>query len=86
MKQIIFQPEFERNAKRLPEHIKRLLKELLVFFQQDPFHPRLHSKPLKESWSGCFSFRVTRNYRVIFKPSSDMITVYTIDHRKDAYR
>ena len=87
MKHIIFQPEFERNAQKLPDHIKQRLKELLVIFPEDPFHLYLHTKALKEPWKGYFGFRITRNYRAIFKfTSDDTITLYTIDHRKDVYR
>lgn len=48
MRQYIFMPEFEHNAQKLPGNIKDLLKDLLLFFKQDPFHPRLHPKPLKD--------------------------------------
>ncbi len=49
--------------------------------------PKLHSKPLVGKLKGFYSFRITRNWRVIFS-FLDRETIFLIDvaHRKDIYR
>ncbi len=78
---------FLRAATNLPEKEKSRLVTLLETLRENPFHPQLHTKRLSGKLSDCFSFRFTREYRVIFY-FSDKATVRLLDvgHRKDIYR
>jgi mRNA-degrading endonuclease RelE of RelBE toxin-antitoxin system len=78
---------FEKDARRLPRGVQTKLAYLLPFFKNNPFDSRLHSKPLSEPLHGLFAFRITRDWRVIFKfLSSREILLLRVRHRKDIYR
>jgi len=44
--QIEYTSSFVREANRLPKVIKSRLTDQLEYPRQDPFHPKLHTKPL----------------------------------------
>ncbi|MBI3260765.1 type II toxin-antitoxin system RelE/ParE family toxin [Candidatus Berkelbacteria bacterium] len=60
---------------------------LLEVAQTNPFAPQLHSKKLVGTLTGFCSFRITRDWRVIFR-FLDPTTVELVDvaHRRDIYR
>lgn len=78
---------FLKNAKGLPKAQQRKLAELLEFLEQNPYHPLLHTKPLTGELAGFYSFRITRDWRVIFRFDSPIeIVLVDIGNRKDIYR
>lgn len=78
---------FLRQANKLPKEQQNKLANLLSLLQKDPFYPQLHSKNLTGRLSGLYSFRITREYRVIFKFNSPTeVQLIDVSHRKDIYR
>ncbi len=78
---------FASDAHKLPRSAQVKLSFLLELFRINPFDPRLHTKPLTEPLRGLFAFRITRDWRVIFKfLSSHEILLSRVKHRKDIYR
>jgi len=63
---IVYSKEFIKSAQVIPKHIQRKLADSLEFVKRDPFHLVLHAKPLSGVLKGFYSFRVTRDWRVIF--------------------
>jgi mRNA-degrading endonuclease YafQ of YafQ-DinJ toxin-antitoxin module len=60
---------------------------LVALLVQDPFHPLLHSKPLGGNLTGFYSFRVTRDWRVIFIFEEEgIIKLTNVGNRKDIYQ
>lgn len=87
MATVQFAPHFLRQAKQLPMPIKSVLKEQIRRLQENPGDVRLHVKALHGKLSGLFSFRITRNYRVIYKIDAGTIYILlAVDDRKDVYR
>ena len=77
----------EKDARRLPREAQNKLANLLPLFKENPFDPRLHSKPLAEPLRGLFAFRITRDWRIIFKFLAPReILLLRVKHRKDIYR
>ena len=83
---LVYTKSLKEDVQRLPVNIQSRLKTLIFLLERDFYHPYLHTKPLKEKWLGCFSFRITRGYRCIFQVRDDQIILLTVDHRKDVYR
>jgi len=84
---IQFHKVFIKNFKLLPVHIKKKSIELEEIFRENPFHPVLYVKPLKGKLKGLYSFRITREYRIIFIfTSKDEVSFLNVKHRKDIYR
>lgn len=82
-----FSDKFLKEAARLPPSHKEKLADCLVILTEEPFHPLLHTKYLDGVLAGLLSFRVTRDYRVIFKfIGADQLQLMSVRHRKDAYR
>ena len=74
------------RAEREFQKLERTPQEQVVFvfesLQSDPFTANI--KKLKRPFSG---YRVRKgDYRILFTLERDTITVYSIKHRKDAYR
>lgn len=87
MKELRYSDHFHRRAKKLPKGVQQKLAYLLDILRGSPYHPLLHTKPLTGFLEGRFSFRITRDWRVVFK-ALDENTLLLIDiaHRKDIYR
>ncbi len=87
MIELVYGRAFWRSGKKLSKAQQDKLAKLLLYLCKNPFHPLLHSKPLVGKLSGFYSFRVTRDYRVIFRfLSEDVIELVEIGHRKEIYR
>ncbi|MBU4332505.1 type II toxin-antitoxin system YoeB family toxin [Patescibacteria group bacterium] len=87
MVKLVYGKKFLKSAKKLPKEQREKLAELLEVFENNPFNPILHSKALARELIGFYSFRITRDWRVIFR----FITAFEIQliiagHRKDIYR
>ncbi|OGD24222.1 hypothetical protein A2Z10_02910 [Candidatus Azambacteria bacterium RBG_16_47_10] len=84
---IVYSKEFIKSAQVIPKHIQRKLADSLEFVKRDPFHLVLHAKPLSGVLKGFYSFRVTRDWRVIFYfRNSQVVFLVEIAHRKDIYK
>ncbi len=87
MIKIVYSAKFIKSAKKLPKPQLNKLANLLEMFQLDPFYSTLHTKSLNGQLTGFYSFRITRDWRVIFQfLSPDKIYLIDIGHRKDIYK
>lgn len=84
---IIYGARFIISAKNLEKSLKKKLDNQLLILSENPFHLKLHTKTLSGPLKGSYSFRVGRDYRVIFIfRSQDTIQLLLTAHRKDIYR
>ena len=87
MIKINYHKKFAKEFEKLPFSIKLKLISLEKTFLEDPFGDAIYIKKLKGKLSSFFSFRVTRDYRVIFRfTSKDEVDFLSVRHRKDIYR
>lgn len=87
MIKVVYGNSFVRSARILSKKIQVKLAGLLGALQEDPFCPLLHTKYLSGSLAGLLSFRITRDWRVIFKfLEADIIQLIEVAHRKDIYK
>lgn len=87
MIQILYHRAFLKEFKRLPKAIRQKLADLENLFRLNPFHPELHAKKLAGKLKPFYSFRVTRDYRVIFEITAESEAAFlAVRHRKDIYR
>ena len=87
MIEIVYSARFLKLARKLPKAQTEKLAKLLETFQANPFYPTLHTKPLSGQLAGFYSFRITRDWRVIFQfLSPDQIQLLEVGHRKDIYK
>lgn len=83
----VYSKDFIKSVRLLPWSIRKKLVNLLEILQENPFHQKLHSKPLMGELKGFYSFRITRDWRVIFSfLNSHKIFLIDVAHRKDIYR
>jgi mRNA interferase YafQ len=85
---IVFSKEFIKSVKLIPKPIQRKLADLLEVLENNPFSPILHTKPLTGHLKNFYSFRITRNWRVIFNfiENPQMIFLIDVAHRKNIYK
>jgi len=84
---IVYSRDFLKQAATLPKKTQEMLDTLLRVLSKDPFYPTLHTKRLKGELKSMLSFRITRDWRVIFLfETSDRIKLIAIGNRKDIYR
>lgn len=87
MYKLVFSSQFLKSASELDRKLKPKLKSGLDILSQNPFHPILHIKSLSGKLAGYHSFRLGRDYRVIFEfLSSNTIYLLRVGNRKDIYR
>jgi len=67
MMELVYSDEFLRSAKVIPSPQQRKLARLLDVLREHPFHPSLHTKHLSGPLLGLLSFRITRDWRVMFQ-------------------
>ncbi|MEK7162854.1 MAG: type II toxin-antitoxin system RelE/ParE family toxin [Patescibacteria group bacterium] len=85
--EIVYSRDFIKSAKSIPRPIKNKLADLLEIIKENPFDSKLHVKPLVGELKGFYSFRITRDWRVIFNfLNSQRIFLIDIAHRKDIYK
>lgn len=87
MIRVVYGSRFLNSLRKLPPDIQRKTAKLIAVLQNNPFDPVLHTKKLTGQLAGFLSFRVTRDYRVIFN-FLDVQTIQLIKaaNRKDIYR
>lgn len=84
---VVYGNNFLKAVSDLPKKIQIKLDSLISYLTQDPFHPLLHSKPLSGNLAGSYSFRITRDWRVIFIfEEIDIIKLIKVGNRKNIYR
>ena len=84
---VISRPDFMKSADFLQQDIREMLAKRILLLGADIFHPLLHTKKLKSDLVGRYSFRLRRDWRVIFEfKDSETIRLLYIEHRKDVYR
>ena len=87
MPSLIFGQSFVRSAKLLDKNLQTRLRRSMDLLAKEPFSPFLHTKPLTGELKGFYSFRLGRDYRVIFRfLSAETIHLIKVGHRKDIYR
>ncbi len=84
MTKIIFDDYFGKKLAKLPKDVIKVYRKQERIFINSWLDGRLHTKKLiGVNW---YSFRVTRNYRVLFYFYESEVVVFTdIGHRKDIY-
>lgn len=84
---VTYDKSFIKRVKKLPVSQQRLLAKKLAYLEHNPFDSRLHTKQLSTPLEGIFSFRITREYRVLFRfAAADELFLMDVRHRKDIYR
>ena len=87
MRAVIFHGDFLKQCKRIPIAEQKKLDKLIAMMRKNPFDPILHVKYLHQPLKGFLSFRITRDWRVIFKfLDAHTIQLISVKHRKDIYR
>ena len=84
--EIIETADFDSALGKLQLDARRLYAVQKERFCENWRDPRLHIKKVK-GLNLAFSFRVTRNYRVLFYfQDNDTAIFFDVDHRKDVYQ
>lgn len=84
---IVYANVFLKTAKQLSIKHQEKLADLLEILTKNPFHPYLHTKSLKGELIGFYSFRITRDWRVIFQfINLNKIKLIRVGNRKDIYK
>ena len=67
--------------------MQKELANRIVLLQENPYNSRLHTKHLTAALAGFLSFRVSREYRVVFRfLDPGTIQLLRAADRKDIYR
>jgi len=87
MIRVVYNNNFLKSVTRLPRNAQQKLANLTLLLQENPFHAQLHTKHLTGILTGFLSFRITRDWRVIFRFLNEQtIQLLETAHRKDIYK
>ena len=59
--------EFISQYQKLPGSIQKRAEKQEAIFQENPFHPSLHTEKLEPKGRQVWSFRIDKKYRIIFR-------------------
>lgn len=65
--EIFFTEKFEEEYDRLPKDIREKAQKQERLFQNNPHHPSLRTEKLSPKWKEVWSFRIDKNYRIVFR-------------------
>jgi mRNA-degrading endonuclease RelE of RelBE toxin-antitoxin system len=83
---IIHTDDFKKHLEKLPSATVRSFFSQQTRFENNPRHPSLHTKKLKDL-DGVYSFRIGKNHRALFFFTAEgNVTFFAVGHRKDIYR
>jgi len=84
---VVYSKNFLKAVSSLPVKTQEKLDGLLAILAENPFHTILHVKQLGGELQGSFSFRISRDWRVIFVyAAEETIRLVDVGHRRDIYR
>ena len=84
---ISFKEGFSKTIGSLNKKQRDKLIGLVVLLSDNPFNTKLQTKALSGELSGLYSFRISRDWRVLFKfISPTEIRLLEVGHRKDIYK
>jgi addiction module RelE/StbE family toxin len=87
MLEIRYHARFLKEVRVLPKPQQVKFARLLEVLAADPYDPRLHTKRLTGELVGVLSFRITRDWRVLFCfLNEDTIQLLTVGHRSSIYQ
>lgn len=87
MIRVEYSSQFLKSVKQLPELKQIKLADLLIILKENPFDSRLHTKKLTGDLLGFYSFRITREWRVIFQfINPEGIKLLRVGYRKNIYK
>lgn len=70
----------------MPIKQQQKLADFIEILSQNPYSSVLHTKPLSGELAGFYSFRITREWRAVFRFNSiEEIQLLLVGHRKDIY-
>ena len=83
---IILHKSFEKQYKKLGEHVKQQFKERRNTFLNDPFDLALNNHPLKGNYKGYRSIYINADVRALYKLiASDIALFVVIDSHSNLY-
>ena len=74
--EIEYADEFVKRFTRLPVTIKKRAIKQEKLFRENPLYPSLHTEKLKPKKREVWSFRVDRQYRIIFRYTTDNTVIF----------
>ncbi len=84
---IVYHPQFIKRAQKLSKVQRLKLASLVELLRENPYDSRLHTKHLSSPLLGFLSFRITRDWRVIFCfVDEDTVRLVDVAHRSEIYR
>ena len=84
---MVFDKKFLKDVRKIPIKQQHKLATLLEEVTINPFASKLHTKQLSTPLQGLYSFRINREYRVLFRFLDEETVFLThVKHRKDIYR
>ncbi|MBI2023212.1 type II toxin-antitoxin system RelE/ParE family toxin [Candidatus Giovannonibacteria bacterium] len=87
MAEIRYTEEFLRRYKELPLSIQKKAERREKLFHENPYHSSLKTEKLQPAEREYWSFRVDRNYRIIFRfGGNNTIYFITCGHHNWIYR
>lgn len=67
MIEVLVTKEFERRYRDLPASIQQRAEKQERLFRENPFHPSLHTEKLQPKGKEVWSYRIDRQYRILFR-------------------
>jgi len=75
---IDFHKSFHKQAEKLPPVQKKRLKQTLLLFEAEPYHPDLYNQPLTGEWKGHRSISFGGDWRAHYIPQDKDTALFVV--------
>ncbi|OGL64987.1 hypothetical protein A3B21_03940 [Candidatus Uhrbacteria bacterium RIFCSPLOWO2_01_FULL_47_24] len=65
--EVLYTSRFERESKKVPRHLRKIVEIRVEIFKQNPFDTRLKTHKLTGALKGFWSFSIDYHYRILFE-------------------
>ena len=87
MKTVIVTDEFEKQFRKLPKPVQKKALKQESLFRENPLHSSLHTEKLNPKDRELWSFRVDKNYRILFRfLNGEAVLFLAVGHHSWIYK
>ena len=84
---LLLTQEFEKRYRTVSPAIQKKAERREQVFRANPFHPPLHTEKLEPRGKQYWSFRIDRDYRIVFRFADQQRVIFlTCGHHNWIYR
>ena len=84
--QIDYSSSFKKDDKKLNQKLRAQLRERIIIFEDNPFHPLLNNHAVHYPYEGCRSINVSGDIRALYESIGDTALFVRVGSHSELYK